>query len=532
MNPVETVDGTDVVEGVHDEPEPAPDQPAAPAAPAEIDRRSLLRRPLTAAFAAAAGGVLLAGCDFTSAAFDRRIHLLKRLAYGATPAGRDRIVAIGEAAWLNEQLSPASLDTSAVNAKVASLPALSMSGATLFATYTNAAGSNQAANQLLLAAMIRAAESPAQLFERMVEFWSDHLNVPMENRPLRLYKIVEDRDVIRVHALGKFKNLLVASAQSPAMLDYLDNANSYAGAINENYGRELLELHTRGVNGGYTETDVVNTARLLTGWSIDNTTRAFRFKSARHDASPLTIMGWVRPSGGNPFDHGVQFLHWLAGTQQTAQHVCRKIAVRFVGDQPDPGLVTAMVNAWLANDTAIAPVLRAMVAHPAFDATAGKKFRRPWDYYVFALRALGAQTAATATNNQIRQIGLTLDALGQLPFGWPAPNGYPDVEGAWLNAGALLARWNAAGDLVGRGFPPITYNTTALRASLTGKTATEIYDLVARQLILESVTSVGRGFLNTQLGWTDALRPTAAQIDAALPTILVAVLAAADAMYR
>jgi uncharacterized protein (DUF1800 family) len=527
MNPVETA------EAVDGGPEPGAEPAAAAAAAptAEINRRSLLRRPLAVAFAAA-GGVLLAGCDFTSAAFDRRIHLLKRLTYGATPAARDRIVAIGEATWLNEQLSPASLDSSAVNTKIAAFPALSMTGATLFTTYPNGTGANQAGNQLRLAALIRAAESPAQLFERLVEFWSDHLNVPAENRRLQLFKIVEDRDVIRVHALGKFKNLLVASAQSPAMLDYLDNANSYAAAINENYGRELLELHTRGVNGGYTETDVVNTARLLTGWSINNTTRAFQFKVARHDASPLTIMGWVRPTGGNPFDHGVQFLQWLAGTPQTAQHVCRKLAVRFVGDQPDPALVTAMVNAWLANDTAIGPVLRAMVAHPSFDAAAGKKFRRPMEYFTFVVRALGAQTAATANNNQIKRILSTLEALGQTPFGWPAPNGYPDVEGAWLNSGALLARWNASGDLVGRAFPPITYNTTALRASLTGKTATEIYDVVARQLLLESVTGVGRGFLNTQLGWTDALRPTAAQIDAALPTILVAVLVAADAMYR
>jgi uncharacterized protein (DUF1800 family) len=526
MNPVETAE---VVEDTTATP-PESARETDVAAP-EISRRSMLRRPLTAAFAAA-GGVLLAGCDFTSAAFDRRIHLLKRLTYGATPAARDRIVAIGEAAWLNEQLNPASLDMSAVNAKIALLPVLSMSAATLYTTYPNGTGANQAANQHQLATVIRASESPAQLFERMVEFWSDHLNVPAENRPLKLTKIVEDRDVIRVHALGKFKDLLVASAKSPAMLDYLDNKNSYAAAINENYGRELLELHTRGVNGGYTEADVVNTARLLTGWSVNNTTREFQFKVARHDASPLTIMGWVRPTGGNPFDHGVQFLQWLAGSQQTAQFVCRKIAVRFVGDQPDPALVTAMVNAWTANDTAIGPVLRAMVAHPAFDAAAGKKFRRPWDYYVFVLRALGAQTNAAANNNQIKQIVKNLEALGQHPFGWPAPNGYPDVEGAWLNAGALLARWNTAGDLVGRAWPPITYNTTALRATLTGKTATEIYDLVAKQLILESVTGVGRGFLNTQLGWTDTLRPTAAQIDAALPTILVAVLAAADAMYR
>jgi uncharacterized protein (DUF1800 family) len=497
----------------------------------EIDRRSLFKRPFAVALAAV-GGVILAGCDFTSATFDRRIHLLKRLTYGATPASRDHIVAIGEAAWLNEQLAPATIDTAAVDAKIAALPALSMSNADLLTNYPMGSGATEAGNQLRLAATIRAAESPAQLFERMVEFWSDHLNVPALGNPGQRYKIVDDREVIRPHALGKFKDLLVASAQSPAMLDFLDNANSFVGAINENYGRELLELHTRGVDGGYTETDVVNTARLLTGWTINSTTKTFVFKPAKNDPSPLTILGWVRPTGGNPFDHGVQFLQFLAGTPQTAQHVCRKLAVRFVSDQPDPGLVTAMVNAWLANDTAIVPVLRAMVAHSAFDAAAGKKFRRPLEYFEFVLRALGAQTAATTKNAQIKKIQTALDAMGQTPFGWPAPNGYPDVEGAWLNSGALLGRWNTAADIVGGAFGPITFSKTALRASLSGKTATEIYSLVSNQLIIEAVTDVGRGFLNTQLGWTDSTIPTAAQIDTALPTIMVAVLVAADVMYR
>jgi uncharacterized protein (DUF1800 family) len=510
-------------------------EPASPRVqleePKPIDRRTLFRRPLAVALAAV-GGVILAGCDFTSATFDRRIHLLKRLTYGATPASRDHIVAIGEAAWLNEQLAPASLDTSAVDAKIAALPAMSMSNADLLTNYPMGTGATEAGNQLRHAATIRAAESPAQLLERMVEFWSDHLNVPALGNPGQRYKIVDDREVIRPNALGKFKDLLVASAQSPAMLDFLDNASSSVGAINENYGRELLELHTRGVNGNYTETDVVNTARLLTGWTINAATKTFIFKPAKNDPSPLTIMGWVRPTGGNPFDHGVQFLQWLAATPETAQHVCTKLAIRFVSDQPDPGLVTTMVNAWLANDTAIVPVLRAMVAHSAFDASAGTKFRRPLEYFAFSLRAIGAQTAATAKKAQVKQIQTMLEGLGQTPFGWAAPNGYPDVAGAWLNSGGLLGRWNASADVIAGGFGAITYSKTALRASLTGKTAADIYSLVSNQLILESVTDLGRAFLNTQLGWTDSTVPTAAQIDAALPTIMIAVLIAADAMYR
>lgn len=511
---------------------PVPSEPeVAPAAPAqEVDRRSLLRRPLGAVVAAVGGGLLLAGCDFTSAAFDRRIHLLKRLTYGATPAERDRIVAMGETAWLDQQLAPATIDTSAVDARVAALPAIGMAPVDLFNTYL-VAGSKDAGAQLQHAALMRAVESPAQLQERMVELWSDHFNVPFEDKQVLLYKIVEDRTVIRPLALTSFKQLLVGSATSPAMLRYLDNYVSKVGGINENYGRELLELHTMGV-GKFTEADVVATARLLTGWSIDNATRAFKFKGANNDPAPLTILGWTRPTTGNAFTHGVAFLQYLAMRPECAQFVCTKIARRFVSDKPDPALVTAMANAWLANDSAIAPVLKAMVVHSAFDASANTKFRRPHDYVTFGLRGLRAAVNPTTNMNQIRKIGKSLETLGNLPFVWPAPNGYPDVEGAWLNTGAMLSRWNWTADIVGRAFPPITYDTAALRATLYGKPPGQIYDLVAQYLMLESVTGPGDSVLTAQLGWPAGTPPTNAQVDAGLPTILVAVLGAADAQYR
>jgi uncharacterized protein (DUF1800 family) len=374
-------------------------------------------------------------------------------------------------------------------------------------------------------------ESPAQLFERMVEFWSDHFNVPLEGRAISLYKVVEDRAVIRARALGKFKDLLLASATSPAMLVYLDNSVSRVGALNENYGRELLELHTVGV-GNFTEADVVATARLLTGWSVNNTTRTFQFRGQQNDPAPLTILGWTRPADGNRFTHGVEFLLWLGMQPACARHVCTKLARRFVSDRPDPALVDAMVAAWLANDSAIGPVLRAMVAHPAFNAAANQKFRRPSDYLPFTLRALRTTVTPTTNVNQIRRIGRAAGPMGQLPFNWPAPNGYPDVEGAWLNTGAMIARWNWTGDVVGRAFVPFAYDLGPLRSTLTGRTAGEIYDLVGQYLILESVTDAGQIVLNGQLGWTDTLRPSAAQIDAALPTIVIAVLCAADVQYR
>lgn len=514
------------------EPEPVPGsrdrQVSVP-----IDRRALLRRPLTMALAAVGGGALLAGCDFTAAPFNRHVHLLKRLTFGATPAARDHINTIGESAWLAEQWDPASMDTSAIDAKTAALPALGQTAAELFKNYPNDADARAASIQLQLASGIRAAESPAQLFERMVDFWSDHFNVPFhDDAILERLKLVEDRNIIRPRALTSFSELVVASALSPAMLYYLDNFRSTAGAINENYGRELLELHTVGVDGGYTEADVVATSRLLTGWGIDRDTGLFKFSPGDHDTSPLTIMGWTRPTTGDPFSHGVEFLQWLATQETCARFVSRKLAVRFVADNPDPALVDAMTNTWLANNSAVAPVLQTMIDHPAFDAAVSKKFRRPLDYFAFVLRALGAQTVATTDITQLGLLGGSLDGLGQLPFSWPAPNGYPDVENPWLNTGAMLGRWNLAGDIVGDAFAPISYDIAPIRTSLSGRTALEIYNLVANTLVLEDVTGVGRGFLNSQTGWTDGLHPSAAQIDAQLEIILVSVLAAADAQYR
>ena len=191
-----------------------------------------------------------------------------------------------------------------------------------------------------------------------------------------------------------------------------------------------------------------------------------------------------------------------------------------------------MSSAWLANESAIVPVLQAMISHPSFDAGANTKFRRPWDYVAFVLRAVGGSIAPTTDLNQLSPLGGVLTQLGQMPFMWPAPNGYPDVEEPWLNSGALIGRWNYAGDVIGGAFSPIDYDPSALRASLTGKTASEIYDLVSQELVLESVTPAGRAVLAGQLGWSGSTTPTGTQIDAALPALLFAMVGSADAQYR
>ncbi len=514
--------------------EPATEQPEAPGHPPTFDRRELMRRPWARAAAAAAvvgGATALAACDLTAAPFDRELHLLKRLTFGPTPADKDAIGSLGEAAWLAQQADPASLDTSALDAKLAQFPALSMTPVQLDQNYPDQGSANVAAAQLKIAFALRVAESPAQLHERLVEFWSDHFNVPTSNRNLALLKIVEDREVIRPHALGTFKDLLVASAQSPAMLLYLDNAFSFDGKINENYSRELLELHTVGVDGGYTEDDVVALAKLLTGWSINDTTYEFQFKAGQHDTDPVTIMGWNRPGGSNHLQHGVDFLHWLAEQPSTAEFVCTKLARRFVADFPQPSLVSAMTAAWSANGTAIMPVIQAMVDHPTFDESVNQKFRRPLTYLGAVLRALNTSVQPTIEVGQLTGVYNYLNSLGQVPFEWPAPNGFPDVEGAWLNAGGLLGRWNLVGDLLANLTPVFQVDIGDLSTSLLGLTSREIYDGFAQGLLLEPTTGPGRWVLDEATGWDETTVPDNAQFLQAISPIVITLLTSTDTQY-
>lgn len=366
----------------------------------------------------------------------------------------------------------------------------------------------------------------------MVEFWSDHFNVPMVTRATSLLKIVEDRDVIRPNAFGSFADLLVASAQSPAMLVYLDNASSRAGAPNENYSRELLELHTVGRGGGYSEDDVVALARLLTGWTVDRTSSEFRFREKFHDPSPLSIMGWNRPSGDDHLQHGVDFLRWLATRPATARFVCTKLARRFVSDDPSDSLVETMAAAWETDGTAIPAVIRAMVSHDDFGPASGAKFRRPLDQLVFVLRALRAELRPSDRVGGLTELRDYLVALGQMPFGWPAPNGYPDVEEAWLNAGGLLSRWNLAGDVVAGSIPAVEVGVRERFAPLAGRSPREVYDIVADETLLDSITAAGRDVLDQATGWGQRDIITAADLDGGIELLVTALLASSASQYR
>jgi uncharacterized protein (DUF1800 family) len=458
---------------------------------------------------------------------DPQVHLVRRATYGLDTPSLARIRAIGTAAWLDEQLDPSRLDTSAVEAKVAALPEIGMGYEELRAAVV---ANQDTTVQIRLATLIRQVESPAQLFERLVEFWSDHLNAPILDRASGALKTLEDRTVIRPMALGRFADLLVASARSPNMLRYLDNASSRRRAPNENYARELLELHTVGV-GNFTEDDVAATARLLTGWTFNSSTGQFVFNGSVHDPGRLSILDWTRPVGGSNLAHGEAFLVHLARHPATARTIATKLARRFVADRPSTRLVDDLSAVYLANDTAIVPVVRALFAHPDFASAAGVKFRRPVDWFTSALRATSS-TVAPATDGRPRRLGMLVGGLGQMPFGWPAPNGFPDVEGAWLTSGGLLARWNIAGDLVARSLPLVEVPVGALRADLAGTSTSDAIATLAGRVLHESLTPTGARLLGEHSGLAGATRLTATQATQLVNRTVPMMLATPDFQYR
>jgi uncharacterized protein (DUF1800 family) len=377
------------------------------------------------------------------------LALARRFSFGPTP---DLIAAAagGADAFVDAQLDPRRAEHPATAALVVAIDAEWAAASAAAASDDPAAvqARRRAATTAAVSrSVVLSAWSNLQLRQVAADFFADHLHVSIAEQPTVFFVPEYDDQVIRAGALGRFADLLVASARSSAMLVYLDNARSRAdrGRVpNENYARELLELHAVGVAGGYDETDVVEVAHVLSGWSLDPSTREFTFRSAWHDLGPAEsgeILGW-RPSGRGVAD-GESFLNHLARLPATARFLCWKLARRFVSDTiaPDDPLVADLSATYLREDTAIAPVLR--LAARRSDRW-GPKVRRPLDLVAAALRTGGPVPTAGQFRASAGQLHATLDTLGQVPWKWPAPNGFPESAGAWSGAGAMIARWNAA----------------------------------------------------------------------------------------
>ncbi|NDJ36792.1 MAG: DUF1800 domain-containing protein [Chloroflexi bacterium] len=403
---------------------------------------------------------------------DETTHLLNRITWGARPQDVARARSIGLEAVLDEQLNPHTIDDSALESQLS--PILTMDRRTLF----RLSSEYRAYRALVRGTVMRAVHSERQLLERMVDFWTDHFNVPFEeeNGPdLVLFQ----REAIRRHALGRFRDLLLATAKAPAMLVYLDNFVNVAQAPNANYARELMELHTLGVEGGYTEDDVVAVARAFTGWTVDDRVPdGFYFNREEHDEREKVVLGRRLPAGRG-IEDGLHVLSILADHPSTARYISAKLIRRFVRDDPPADLVESTAAVWQATGGQIRPVLRHILTSEAFAGSVGQKYRRPFDFLVAALRATGTTFAYDEVLFE------TLQRLGQVPFGWKPPDGYPDTAAAWLNTGGLLMRWNTASLLTHTAYSATYEERMGVRADLHiegPRTAGQLVDAVAQRV--------------------------------------------------
>jgi uncharacterized protein (DUF1800 family) len=464
-------------------------------------------------------------------------HVLDRIGFGAKPGDVERVQKVGLTAYIEEQLHPEKIADESLNMQLEQYATISMSSKELADKYfmpamelrreaqlkqqkaaakeaksddttTNSNGSSTDAkptpppvppevrqvqqaqqsvmNELMQSRLLRDVDSDKQLQEVLTDFWFNHFNVFVGKGQVRDYLTSYERDVIRPHVLGNFRDLLGATAHSPAMLFYLDNWQSstpnapamlspemerrilnnprMAAAqrqqmvsrlqaaqknapkgLNENYGRELMELHTLGVDGGYTQDDVINVARAFTGWTIDRPQQGggFVFRPQMHDTAEKTILGVKFPAGGGE-NEGERVLDILAKHPSTAHHIAFELAQRFVSDNPPPSLVDRAAKRFLDTKGDLREVTRTIIESPEFFAEDAyrAKVKTPLEFVVSAVRATGA----VVVNPQ--PLVAELRTLGMPLYGCVPPTGYSMTADAWVNTGSLLNRMNFALQLV------------------------------------------------------------------------------------
>ena len=376
-------------------------------------------------------------------------RLVRRVTLGITKAELERARALGFAKYLDEQLKPALIDDRAAVAFVsANYPTLRMTPDALYG-----AEPGKVSTELQEATIYRAVFSKRQLYERMVEFWTDHFSIDTDK--VGYLKTTDDRDVIRRHAMGKYPALLKASAHSAAMMEFLDQPSSRRGNINENYAREIMELHSVGVDGGYTQQDVNELARVLTGWTVSGR-GIFTYDAQIHDFGPKSVLGKTIPAtvaktglAGKAEAEGV--IDTLALHPRTASYIALKLTRYLLQYDPTDALVLAVAAEFTKTRGDIPAMIRVILTEQNVMA-APAKYKRPFHLAVSAMRALGPNVTSTSI---VRQ---QLDAMGQSLFRWETPDGYPDKMEFW--SGLALARWNTAVSMVGQTGTAFNFDVT------------------------------------------------------------------------
>lgn len=370
------------------------------------------------------------------------VRMVERLTYGPNSDELAKAAKMGAEGYLQYQLeAPPGLDGGLEALIAQRFPRTTWDAHRLQALGYN----NESGDQLIGATLTRRMKSQRQLYERAVEFWSDHFNISLAKTGPALL-IQHDREAIRPYAFGTFADLLKATAKSPAMLAYLDNDQSNAAKPCQNYARELLELHTVGV-GQYSQKDVRDVARCFSGWTfVREEARPdfgkFTYDPKRHDDGEKTVLGLTIPAGGGQKD-ALAVLDLLAKHPRTARRIATKIGRWLIGEGVTEAAVVAIEAAYNTTGGDVRAMIRAAVTHETF-ATAPRRFKRPAHLFISVLRALNADVQ----NFQDIRYGY-LRQLGHTPFEWPLPNGYPDTLRHW--ADQMLPRWNFGMALLNNG---------------------------------------------------------------------------------
>ena len=436
------------------------------------------------------------------------VHVLNRIGYGPRPGDVERVRRIGIDAYIDEQLRPERIPDEAMQARLGGMTTLLLSTRELLERFQQpavrarqqrqrAAANSQTGSsptrpmrdpnmappnlpliELSQQKLLRAIYSDRQLEQVLTDFWFNHFNVDARKGPTRMMLTEYEREAIRPHVLGRFRDLLGATAKSPAMLFYLDNwmsagdeasrtqreqrtqrpgaqrprpqappANGQRRGLNENYARELMELHTLGVEGGYTQTDVTEVARAFTGWTIRNPRLRgeFVFEPRLHDSREKSVLGHTIRAGG--MKDGEEVLDILAAHPSTARFVSTKLARRFVSDAPPAVLVARLAARFTATHGDLREVMRTLLTAPEFLApeSISAKTKTPFEYVVSTIRVTGVPLTTA------RPLVRSLQELGMPLYQCQPPTGYKDTADAWVNTGALVGRMNFAQTLAGGG---------------------------------------------------------------------------------
>jgi hypothetical protein len=429
----------------------------APASPPDLTTcaERIAHRAVYGTMASALG--LDVTCDLTDdgAANDTCIppaleqHILGRLGYDPDPWSRARLEQLGVRGYIEEQLDPGGIaENSDLDALLAQLPSLEMNFRELRANYQpkppdGVLPLGQIVDELQAAKVARAILSHRQLEQVLTDFWFNHFNVGVTSRRQKYDISPYERIAIRPHVLGRFRDLALAVARSPAMGDFLDNRRSKVDEINENFGREFLELHTLGVSAPYTETDVVESARCFTGWREDyDAPDGFRFQADWHDENPKSLLGGdltIGPNGGE--QDGIDLVDFVSAREETARHIATKLAIRFVSDTPPAGLIDRAVESYLSSGGDIRAMLETMLLSPEFlewPYVRETKVKRPLDLMASLARTTGTTVTLALLNNLRKR---TRD-LGEDLYQFGSPAGLPDVSAFWSSPGALMVRFN------------------------------------------------------------------------------------------